>query len=202
MVVVTSLLSSELEQYRNGGMETAWARTPMPSISASRVRGSYWERARGSGVFLPTPLTAGSSRTTPSPIPDRSARPSRASHSSNPIGIAWLCTSIAVARTSAASARWPSLDSFASIYFLRVLSGRPPCWPLRVRRSHAFLLDGTFPSCPTVASWPHATLRSSGCPERDRGGRNGSDDELQPGCRGGRRAHQTDKRPRAGVEQG
>ena len=28
MVVVTSLLSSELEQYRNGGIDTAWARNP------------------------------------------------------------------------------------------------------------------------------------------------------------------------------
>ena len=116
MVVVTSRLSSELEQYRNGGMDTAWAETPMSSISASRVRGSYWERARGSGVFLPTPLTAGSSRTTPSSIPDRSDRPSRSSHSSNGRGIAWLCTSIASAWTSAASAGCPSLDSFVGIH--------------------------------------------------------------------------------------
>ena len=64
------------------------------------------------------------------------------------------------------AAGWPSLDSFASIHFLRVLWVDTPCWPLRVRRSHAFLLDGTSASSPTVASRPHATLRSSGCPER------------------------------------
>src|SRR6476469_6141247 len=33
------------------------------------------------------------------------------------------------------------------------------------RRSHAFLLDGTSASRPTVTSQPHATLRLSGCPD-------------------------------------
>ena len=86
-------------------------------------------------------------------------------------------------------------------------SGSNSMLAARVVRSHAFLLDGTSPSSPTVASWSHATLRSSGCQhagsdvrssgaatpttETNQGGRNGSDAELHPGCRGGRRANQS-----------
>src|SRR6476469_3577865 len=102
-------------------MDTAWARTPRTSISASRVPGSYCERERGSGAFFVTPLTVGSSRTTSSPILDRSARPSRSSHSSNGRGIAWLCTSIAAAFPPPGSGGRLSLDSSARIQFLHVL---------------------------------------------------------------------------------
>jgi hypothetical protein len=84
--VTTTPPSSALEQNRNGGIETAWQRTPKASISDSRTATSYWDRASGSGAPGPTPLTLGSSSTISWAAPERSASPRSANHCSRGSG--------------------------------------------------------------------------------------------------------------------
>ena len=146
--VVTSLLSSELEQYRNGGIDTAWADTPMSSISASRVRGSYWERARGSGVFLPTPLTDGSSRTTlldPRQVRQPGAlEPFEQRQRHRMVVDVDRCERRRRPRPPV-GCRWTRV---VGIQFLHVLRVEVHVGRATYARSHAFLLDGTSPSSP------------------------------------------------------
>ena len=96
--------------------------TPTSSISASRVRGSYWERARGSGVFLPTPLTDGSSRTTPSDDP-RQVRQAGTLEPFEQRQRHRMVVHVDRRGDAAppASAGWLSSDSSACIQFLHVL---------------------------------------------------------------------------------
>ena len=106
------------------------------------VRGSYWDRARGSGASCRrhSPLDReGRIVADPREVRKAVAR----ERFEQPRGIAWLCTSIAFDAGVGRAAGRLSLDSSASIQFLRVL------WvDLHVGRcehawSHAFLLDGT-----------------------------------------------------------